>query len=111
MDADTGKVIASPEIGRGADGCAFDPIKGLAYSSNGGDGTVTVVGEVSPGKYDVVATVPTHASARTMAIDPKTGRLYLSAATAGPPPADAQPKTKGRRNFVPGSFVIIVVGD
>lgn len=114
MDADTGKVIASPEIGQGADGCAYDPLKGLAYSSNGGSGTVTVVGEAAPGKFQVIATIPTQASARTLALDPKTHRLYLSAATAGPAPAapaDTQPKTKGRRNYVPGSFMIIVVGD
>ena len=114
MDADTGKVIASPEIGQGADGCAYDPLKGLAYSSNGGSGTVTVVGEAAPGQFQVIATIPTQASARTLALDPKTHRLYLSAATAGPAPAapaDTQPKIKGRRNYVAGSFMIIVVGD
>jgi len=114
MDADKGTVIAAAEIGRGSDGCAFDPSKGLAYSSNGGDGTVTVVGEGEPGRFKVVSTIPTQASARTMALDPMTHRLYLSAATAGPTPAapaGTQPQTKGRRSYVPGSFVIVVVGD
>jgi hypothetical protein len=48
-----------------------------------------------------------------MTIDPRTHRLYLPAATPMPAPASAQPKTKGggRRGTVPGSFVIIVVGD
>ena len=45
MDADKGTVIATVDIGRGSDGCGFDPAKGLAYSANGGDGTVTVIGE------------------------------------------------------------------
>ena len=81
MDADKGTVIATVDIGRGSDGCGFDPAKGLAYSSNGGDGTVTVIGEPEPGKFKVVATIPTQATARTMTIDPKTHRLYLSAAT------------------------------
>ena len=81
MDADKGTVIATVDIGRGSDGCGFDPAKGLAYSSNGGDGTVTIIGEPEPGKFKVVATVPTQATARTMTIDPKTHRLYLSAAT------------------------------
>ena len=114
MDADKGTVIDSVEIGRGADGCMFDPAKGLAYSSNGGDGTVTAVGAGEAGKYKVVSTIPTQASARTMTLDPKTHRLYLSAATSGPAPAPAagQPQAKGgRRNFVPGSFVIVVVGE
>jgi YVTN family beta-propeller protein len=115
MDADKGTVLGSVDIGRGADGCGFDPSKGLAYSSNGGDGTVTAVGEGEPGQFKVVATIPTQASARTMTIDPKTHRLYLSAATAAPavakPAAGAEPKTKGRRGMVPNSFVIVVVGD
>ena len=110
MDADKGTVIATVDIGRGSDGCGFDPTKGLAYSSNGGDGTVTIIGEPEPGKFKVVATVPTQATARTMTIDPKTHRLYLSAATPVPAPAGAQTKG-GRRGNVPGSFVIVVVGD
>ncbi len=113
MDADKGTVIGSAEIGKGCDGAGFDPGKGLAYSSNGGDGTVTVVKETKPGEFSAVATIPTQASARTMTLDPRTHRLYLSAATAGPAPAAGagQAQTKGRRNFVPNSFAIIVVGD
>jgi DNA-binding beta-propeller fold protein YncE len=112
MNADTGAVIATTPIGRASDGCGFDPAKGLAYSANGGDGTVTIIGESEPGKFKVVATIPTQATARTMTLDPTTHRLYLPAATPMPAPADAQPKTKGgRRGIVPGSFVIIVVGD
>jgi DNA-binding beta-propeller fold protein YncE len=110
MDADKGTVLATLDIGRGSDGCGFDPTKGLAYSSNGGDGTVTVIGEPEPGKFKVVATVPTQATARTMTIDPTTHRLYLSAATQVSAPPGAQTKG-GRRGNVPGSFVIVVVGD
>ncbi len=111
MDADKGTVVAALDIGRGSDGCMFDPSKGLAYSSNGGDGTVTVVGDSGPGKYKVVSTIKTQAGARTMTIDPKTHRLYLSAATPAPAPPGGEPRTKGRRGYVPGSFVIVVVGD
>ena len=110
MDADKGTVLALVAIGKGSDGCGFDPTTGLAYSANGGDGTVTAIGEEKPGQYQVVATIPTQATARTMALDPKTHRLYLSAATPAPAPAGAQTKG-GRRGNVPGSFVIVVVGD
>ena len=75
---------------------------------------MTVVGEGEPGQFKVVSTVPTQASARTMTLDPKTHRLYLSAATAAPAaaaPAGTKTQTKGRRGQVPGSFVIIVVGE
>jgi hypothetical protein len=108
MDADKGWVLGTADIGRGSDGCAYDAGTGLAYSSNG-DGTLTAVRETEPGKFTVISNIPTQASARTMALDPKTHRIYLSAATAAPA-AEGQPQT-GRRNFVPGSFVIIVVGD
>ncbi len=111
MDADKGTVIATVDIGRGSDGCGFDPAKGLAYSSGGGDGTVTMIGEPEPGKFKVVATVPTQTTARTMTVDPKTHCLYLSAATQAAAPAGAQQKKGGRRGNVPGSFVIVVVGD
>jgi len=114
MDADKGTVLASVDIGRGSDGCGFDAARGIAYSANGGDGTVTVIGEPEPGKFKVVATIPTQPTARTMTLDPRTHRLYLSAATPAPASAAAaaKPKAKGgRRGTVPGSFVIVVVGD
>ena len=109
MNADNGAVLGTADIGRGSDGCMFDPGLGMAYSSNG-DGTVTVVSEVSPGKFETVSSITTQQGARTMALDPKTHRLYLSAATVAPP-AEGQPQTGGRRNFVPNSFVVLVVGD
>jgi DNA-binding beta-propeller fold protein YncE len=98
MDADTGKVLATPSIGRGTDACAFDPETGLAFSSN--DGTVTVVREAGKGKYEVAEEVKTEPRARTMALDPKTHRLYL---------VTAKPLQRGR-GFEPGSFVVLVVG-
>jgi DNA-binding beta-propeller fold protein YncE len=119
LDADSGKILASLPIGRGSDGCVFDPDRGLAFSSNGGEGTLTVVKEEGPAQFAVVATIPTQQGARTMALDPKTHRIYLSAATYAPT-AETKTQTKkaapakgaGRgRNIVPGSFVVLVVGD
>ena len=104
VEPDAGKVIASVDIGGGADGAAFDD--GFAFSSNGADGTLSVVGETSPGKFEVVETVQTERSARTMGADSKTHKLYLPAAENGPPPAGA----KGRGPILPDSFHIIVVG-
>ena len=103
VDPDAGKVIASVDIGAGADGAAFD--NGFAFSSNGQDGTMTVVQETSAGKFEVVETVQTARTARTMGADPKTHKLYLPAAEQGPPPAGG----KGRGTIVPDSFHVIVV--
>jgi DNA-binding beta-propeller fold protein YncE len=111
MDADSGNVLGTAEIGQGSDGCVFDSRKGLAYSSNG-EGNITAVRETEPGKFSAIMTIPTQPGARTMALDPKTHRLYLSAATIAPDPAgQTQTQGRGRRNFVPGSFVILVIGD
>ena len=80
-DADSGKVVQTLEIGPGPDGCVFDSETGLIFSSSGGDGTLAIVKEQSPGHYEVVKTVKTQVSAKTLALDPKTHRIYLSAAT------------------------------
>jgi DNA-binding beta-propeller fold protein YncE len=117
MDADTGKVTQTLEIGPGPDGCIFDAQTGLIFAPSGGDGTLTVVREQSPGRYEIARTIKTQVSAKTIALDPKTHRLYLSAATPGPAPAPAgadKPAAKkkgGRRSYVPGSFVVLVVGE
>ncbi len=104
VDADTGKVVATPKIGEGPDAAAFDPATDDFFASNG-EGTLTVIHEDSPDKYSVVDTVPTKKSARTMALDPKTHNIFLPAAEFEPPaPGQRRGKMK------PGTFVILVVG-
>jgi DNA-binding beta-propeller fold protein YncE len=110
MDADSGKVIQTVEIGPGPDGCIFDVKRNLIFSSNGGDGTISVIRAGSDGKYEVAKTIKTQVSAKTIALDPETHRLYLSAATPDSPVG--KPATKGgRRRYVPGSFAVLVVGE
>ncbi len=99
LEADSGRVIADLPIGRGVDGVAFDPDRGLAFSSNG-EGTLSVVREEAPDRFRLVGDVPTQRGARTLALDPRTHRLYLPAANFGDP----------RPPIVPGSFTILVVG-
>ncbi|HEV3330238.1 MAG TPA: YncE family protein [Bryobacteraceae bacterium] len=108
-DAATLKVIATPAIGAGSDAAAFDPASGLAFSSNGQDGTLTIVKEVK-GKYEAVDTVTTERTARTMALDEKTHRIYLSAAETGPAPEQKEGQKKGRPPLLPDSYHIVVVG-
>jgi len=76
MNADNGAIIATLPIGEGTDFASFDPERGLAYSSNR-DGTLSVVAEVSPDKFVSLPAIPTQLGARTMAIDPRSGRIYL----------------------------------
>jgi DNA-binding beta-propeller fold protein YncE len=109
LDTESGKLLATVPIGAGCDGAGFDPGTGLAFSSNG-EGTLTVVQETSPGKFEVVQTVETQAGARTMAIDPKTHNIYLPTAQFGPAPAPTADVPHPRRTIVSDSFVVLVVG-
>ena len=108
-DPDAGKVVATVPIGPGADGAGFDPGRGLAFSSNGGDGTLTVAGQAA-GKYEVVENAQTQRGARTMAVDPKTHLLYLPTAQFGPAPASTAQQPRPRPVPIPDSFTILVVG-
>jgi DNA-binding beta-propeller fold protein YncE len=84
VNADSGAVVATLPIGRGTDAAAFDPVHKLVFSSNGTDGTVSVIREVDANTYQPVATIRTRLSARTMSVDPQSGRLYLSCADTTP---------------------------
>ncbi len=107
-DSQSGKQVARVVIGRGADAAAFDPDLGLAFSSNGLDGTLTVIHEETPGEYRVAATVTTQVSARTMVLDPATHKIFLAAANlrAAPAPTEEQPHPPPI--IVPDSFAILV---
>jgi DNA-binding beta-propeller fold protein YncE len=82
MNADTGQVITTLPIGDHVDATAFDPESRLIFNSNG-EGTITVIHQDSPDKYSPVENVKTLPKAKTMVLDPKTHRLFLSTAEAG----------------------------
>src|SRR5271167_4368469 len=107
-DSASGKSVARVVIGRGADAAAFDPELAMVFSSNGIDGTLTVIHQDSPDDYRVIATVTTQVSARTMTLDPVTHRIYLPAAQFGPIPAATAGQPLPRASVMPNSFVILV---
>jgi DNA-binding beta-propeller fold protein YncE len=109
VDADSGKVLATPPIGQGVDANGFDPGTRFAFSSNG-DGTLTIVQEDSPEKFTVAANVTTRRGARTMALDLKTHRIFLVTADFGPPPAPTAERPHPRPAIIPGTFTLLVVG-
>jgi len=108
-DGKTGKVIDTLPIGAHSDAAIFDSGTGLAFSSNG-DGTLTVAAPNDPDHYQVVQTVETKPTARTMALDPATHRIYLVAAE----PEDTDPPTAEhpdpRPHMKPDSFMLLTVG-
>jgi YVTN family beta-propeller protein len=103
-DPDSGKVVAKLPIGDGADGAAYDPGTGNAFSSNGADGTLTVVKKVN-GKYEVAETGKTAKGARTITVDPKTHKLYLPTAEFVAPTGSGRPAVK------PGTFKVLVMSE
>ena len=109
VDADSGKLVATAPIGTNADAAAYDPSLGLAFSSNG-EGTLTVLRQENPDRYTALAPVPTQRSARTMALDETTHRIYLPAAAFAPAPAPTPETPRPRPAMVPDSFQILVVG-
>ena len=109
VDADSGKVLATPAIGEGVDATAFDEGTGLAFASCGQDGVVTVVQEESPTKFSVAENVTTEKGARTMALDTKTHNVYTVTAQFGARPAATAENPHPRPPIVPGSFVVLVV--
>lgn len=79
LDLNSGKVIKSLPIGKGVDGCAFDPETNLIFTSNGGTGTITIIKEETPSKFEVIANIKTTKGARTITLDESTHKIYTSA--------------------------------
>ena len=108
VDADSGKVLATPAIGAGVDANAFDPGTGFAFASNGQSATLTVVHEDAPDKFSVVENVATQKGARTMALDLKSHEVYLVTADFAPAPPSANENPRPRMTAVPGTFVVLI---
>lgn len=108
MDATTGKVINSFPIGANVDYAGFDPGAGLIFFSCG-DGTLSIYREKSADAYEDAGAVKTQPSAKTMAFDTKTKKIFLPAAEYQETPA-SEPGRRPQRSIKPGSFVVLVVG-
>jgi YVTN family beta-propeller protein len=106
VDADTGATIATLPIGARSDAAAFDPKRRLIFSSNG-DGTLSVIAEKDANTFVTVASVATMQSARTMAVDPVSGRLYLVAADMTINPSADPSDFRHRYVATPGSAKLL----
>jgi len=112
VNADTGAVVATLPIGQGTDAAAFDPTRKLVFSSNGMDGTLSVIREVDANTFVPAGTIKTALSARTMSVDPVSGRVFLVAAdtNAKAMAAFRAARQAGRRGpspFVQGSLKLL----
>jgi len=107
MDAASGKVINSFPIGRGVDYASFDPQSKLIFFSCG-EGVLNIFHQKSADDYEDAGAVKTQPSAKTMAFDPKTRKVFLTAAEYLETPAST-PGGRPQRSVKPGSFVVLVV--
>ncbi|HEY2568274.1 MAG TPA: hypothetical protein VGI25_03035 [Candidatus Udaeobacter sp.] len=109
VDTETGKVVANVPIGAGVDGCAFDDASQFAFASCG-DGTTTIAKEETPQKLTVIQTLKTERGARTMALDPKTHRIYLPTAQFQPAPSPSPGASPARPTILPNTLKLLVYG-
>jgi len=110
VDGTSGRIVTTQPIGRGVDATEFDRERALVYFSSG-DGTMSVFHEDAPDNYTLVESVKTQSGARTMALDQKTGRAFLSAAEFGPRPAATPGSPQPRAPMIPGSFSVLIFGE
>ena len=111
VDGASGRIVATQPIGLGVDALEFDPAKGLIFvSTGGGEGVLSIFRQDGADKYSLVENVKTLPGARTMALDHKTGIVYLPAADVGPAPPPTAGNPRPRAPWVPGSFSVLVVG-
>jgi DNA-binding beta-propeller fold protein YncE len=109
LKASDGKILDALPIGAGTDGAAFNPKTMEAFSSQG-DGTLTVIKEKNATSFAVEQTITTPQRAKTLALDTKTGNIFLIYAEFAPAPAPPPGGRAGRGSLVPDSFSIIMVG-
>jgi hypothetical protein len=111
LSADTGRIITTlplPDIS--TDSEAFNPDTLENFSSHA-NGTLTVIRENSPTNFVVEQNVRTIDNGKAMALDSKTGHIYITGAEYRPAAPDAK-QFKGRPArgpMVPGSFSIVEV--
>jgi len=109
VNADTGQVIASPPIGGDPDGNGYDPGTGMLFASCR-EGLVSVIHQDSPDKYSVVTNVTTQFGTRTMTLDPKTHHVFTVTADFKPAGAPTPSNPRPRPQPIPGSFVLLEIG-
>jgi YVTN family beta-propeller protein len=107
LDTESGKVVDTVPIGAGVDGCAFDDARQLAFASCG-DGTTTIAREIAPTKLTVIQTLKTERGARTIALDPKTHRIYLASAKFEPAPSPSPSVSPARPKIIPNTLKLLV---
>ncbi|GHN02063.1 hypothetical protein WSM22_35520 [Cytophagales bacterium WSM2-2] len=109
VDSEKGNIVAQVPIGKRVDGVVFDPKLKMAFSSNG-EGTITVVEEVSANEFKVVETIKTEPGARTITWDSKTHHIFVTSAQYGEAPPATTENPNPRPKVLPGTFMVLEYG-
>lgn len=114
LDSFQGQVLSKLTVGPGTDAVAYDPDRNLIFTANGGGyGSLSVIRQHQTHSYAVIQNLPTMERARTMALDPSTGLVYLVTDLHGVkldhPPANGIGTLK--LDPVESSFQVLVVGN
>ena len=102
LDAAGGKVITTADIGRGNDGVIYDAATKKIYTSNGVDANLVIYNQVDANTYKLAEATTTRPYARTMALDPKTKKVYMVTAEGTADPA--KKINKGVATFYPNQY-------
>ena len=102
LDSDSGRVVATPEIGRGNDGVAYDPVHGRIFTTNGVDSNLVIFHQDDPDHYRLEQALTTRPGARTIAFDAVGERVFTVAAEGIVDPS--QPVNTGPAAFYPNRF-------
>ncbi|HKN21598.1 MAG TPA: hypothetical protein VJX73_09280 [Terracidiphilus sp.] len=112
LDSMRGNAVNSLTTGPGDDVLAYDQERGLIFVANGGGyGSLTIIQQdANTDSYAVIQNLPTLARARTLAVDPSSGAVYLVTDLHGVDLTKAG--GIGTLHFDPiaGSFQVMVVG-
>jgi len=122
LSSNDGRILDTLPIGNGTDGGGFNPATMEAFSSQGRDGTLTIIKEVSATNFVVEQNLKTKPGAKTCTLDTKNNQIVLITVERPPtppgtvetnaPPAAGGPPGGGRRGGRggPGILDILVVG-
>lgn len=100
VNADTGAVIYTTEIGANNDGVIFDPETKRIFAANGNGANINIVEQVDANTYKPLETLSTHPTVKTIAYDQKNKRLFAMGAETS---LDNQTK---KVTIMPNSFTV-----
>jgi DNA-binding beta-propeller fold protein YncE len=109
LRATDGQVITTLPLAGASDGAVFNPATREAFSTHS-NGTLTIVKETSPTRFEVEQDLQTMDGARTLAFDSKTGHIVTMSDRRGPPPPTPPGGRPARGPAVPGSFTLLMIG-